>query len=179
VRLMSFIGDAGALVSRAIGGLSLVALVLLSGCAQTSVEKTKRALALHDEARVLYLAKDCEAALKAYRNIIKKYPAGAETWFRAGNCHARLKQRGAAVAAYREALALSPSYGKAWHNLIYVEGQALIETLGRMDQQLSDDDPARLQVAKLLEKLLRVDAAPYAASGLVSEAHNSRMPVGY
>jgi len=174
---MSFF-DVGTTVMPRILGCSFIAALLLSGCAQTPVEKTRHALTLHAEASALYLAKDCEAALKAYQNIIKKYPAGAETWFRAGNCHARLKQRGAAVAAYREALLLSPSYGKAWHNLIYVEGQALIETLERMDAQLVEGDPARLQVAKLLEKLLTIDAAPYGVNELTSEAHDSRRPMG-
>lgn len=150
----------GAVVAR---GVMLA--VLLSGCAQTAVEKTKHALALHDEASALYQAKDCNAALKAYRYIVERYPAGAEAWFRIGNCHARLEQRAAAVAAYREALVLSPDYGKAWHNLAYVEGRALVDTLGRMNEQLSDTDPARLQVARLLQQILAVSAAQYPTDG--------------
>ncbi len=142
----------------------VVLAVLLSGCAQqTAVEKTKHALALHDEASALYQAKDCNAALRAYRHIVEQYPAGAEAWYRIGNCHARLKQRDAAVAAYHEALMLSPDYGKAWHNLAYVEAQALVDTLNRMNKQLKEADPARQRVAKLLRQILAVSAAQYPA----------------
>lgn len=165
---MSYV-SARAVVVLAVGAL------FVSGCAQTPVEKTRRALALHDEASALYLAKDCEGALRAYQAIIKKYPAGAEVWFRVGNCYARLKRPGAAVAAYREALQLQPDYGKAWHNLVYVESEAFIETLAQMDKRLVDDDPARLHVAKLLQRMLSVDAAPY----LAPAADGARTPVGY
>jgi len=171
VRLISYVVG-GRFVSAHLMALTVLVL-LLSGCAQTPVEKTKRALALHDEASALYLAKDCEGALKAYQTVIERYPASAEAWYRVGNCYARLKRHGAAVAAYREALQLQPDYSKAWHNLVYVESKALIETLAQMDERLTEADPARIQVSKLLRRLLSVDAAPY----LVSEVDDARISV--
>lgn len=136
----------------------LLAGFVLQGCAQTTTEKTRAALDLHNRANELYAVKDCVAALSVYQEVVRRYPEGAEVWFRMGNCHARLRQRPAAVAAYRQALVLSPSYAKAWHNLVYVESQGLVETLGRMNDQLLADDPVRLQVAKLLERLLSAEA---------------------
>ena len=60
---------------------------------------------------------DYEAALDAYARVLKAYPGEARLWISRGHVLKTLGQSAASVAAYRQAIDLSPTLGDAWWSL--------------------------------------------------------------
>ncbi len=86
---------------------------------------------LAEEASAAYDAEDYALAVETYGKLT--WDGGsrdADVWYNAGNAHARAGQQGAAIAAYRAALALAPRHGDARANLAYLRDRVGVAPAG-------------------------------------------------
>lgn len=129
--------------------------VLLAGCAvNQSSDDLKEIFDLRGEAETLYQRGDYGAALTLYRELTARVPDHTHSWFRLGNCHARLGDHAAAIHAYQTALAQDPSFSRAWLNLAYVQAQQLADTVILMYRQVPPGDPQAQRIYTLVEGVL-------------------------
>ncbi len=130
-------------------------MAMLSGCAvNQGTDDLKELFALRGEAEVLYQRGDYRAALAHYQELTIRVPDHTHSWFRLGNCYARLGENAAAVTAYQTALAHDPTFSRAWLNLAYVQAQQLADTVILMYQQVPPGDPQAERIYSLLEGVL-------------------------
>lgn len=132
-------------------------LALLAGCAGLSGSKVplQEVFALRNEAENLYQRGDYRAALAVYQTLSERVPEHTYTWFRMGNCHARLDNYEAAIDAYQRALTLDPEYSRAWLNLAYVQAQQLANTAIAMYELVPPGDPEAERIYALVEGVLQ------------------------
>ncbi len=133
---------------------SVLGGVLLTGCSTTN-ERLEKLIYMRQVADRAYAAGLCEQAVSYYEELAAKAPGEVEALLRVGNCHAREKRWEAAEAAYQQALRRKPDYGKAWHNLAYVQANVLAETVALMSQAVDEKDPEFTKVQTLVLKVLK------------------------
>ena len=104
-------------------------------------------------AACLGMVGDYEPAIEIYDGLIADYPRHPEIWLNRGHALRTVGRRDAAVAGYRQCLALAPGLGEAYWSLANLktaqatEGlePAMVEQLARTD--LADDDRLHLHYA--------------------------------
>ena len=104
-------------------------------------------------AACLGMVGDYEPAISIYDGLIADYPKHPEIWLNRGHVLRTVGRRDAAVAAYRQCLALAPGLGEAYWSLANLKTPqataglepAMIDQLARAD--LADDDRLHLHYA--------------------------------
>lgn len=127
--------------------------VLSTGCATTN-DRLEHLIYMRQVADRAYAAGLCEQAVSYYQELVEEAPREVEALLRIGNCYAKEKRWEAAEAAYQHALRRKPDYGKAWHNLAYVQANVLAETVALMSQAVDEKDPDFTQIQTLVLKVL-------------------------
>ena len=134
--------------------LIVVLMLTLSACAGSPNKDGAELIRLKKIAIEKYNAKDYVTAKNLFAELVKKYPRDEDNWFRLGNCHARLRQPDAAIAAYRESLIRNPKNTKVWYNLAYIQASALGKTMSEMSQYVEPSDPDFQRIKQLTETVI-------------------------
>jgi tetratricopeptide (TPR) repeat protein len=131
----------------------LLITLLVSGCTLARLDSAG-ALALHDQAEAYYQQGDYTAALSAFQQLSRQFPAEPEFHLRAGNSYAFIGDFERAITAYEAALVADPQFSRAWYNLAYVRAQILADTVARMHENLDPADPDGMRLRKLVVEVL-------------------------
>ncbi len=134
---------------------SIFALVIvLQGCAATTVEQFDKSLELGRQANSFYVRGEYLRAAMLYQELVAESPNDAEHWFRLGNSNVHLNRPQQAMEAYREAIVREPSYSKAWYNLAMLQAKAVGETVAEMSRNVPVDDPSLADVQHKMQAFL-------------------------
>jgi len=111
---------------------------------------------LEQKAREAYQNEDWEISEEAYKDLTLQAPDMVEPWFRLGNIYAQTNRLDAAVAAYREALALDPENTKVWHNLGVIQLRQAANTFLEMRQHTEENDPLGLRARYAINSIVNL-----------------------
>ena len=134
-----------------IRALILPLALVLAGCATSNLREDPGAgdlMELRKEAARVYQEHEYAKALPLYQALVERVPNDPYLWFRLGNVQAYLKQPDPAIAAYREAVRLSPKMDKAWHNMAILY---LRQAANSLTQMLQHTDPKGVLYPKAVQ----------------------------
>ncbi|MFT5032288.1 MAG: tetratricopeptide (TPR) repeat protein [Bermanella sp.] len=157
----------------------LALIVMLQGCAGTTLEQFDKSLELERHANSFYVRGEYLQAHVLYQELVTESPNMAEYWFRLGNCNVHLNRPSQAMEAYREAIVREPSYSKAWYNLAMLQAKAVGHTVAEMSQNVPADDPSLADVQHKMQAFLtafNLDR-PVIVDGPVSTQLNQDCPL--
>src|SRR5260221_8306661 len=110
--------------------------------------------------------------------LLDRNPAASTTWFNLGLFELRSRRPSEAIAAFRRATEIEPSYGEAWQALgaalLNVDKSAAVEAWRRAERLLPGDYDLLFNLAMMLADSRRPgDAIPY-LQRFVREAPHDR-----
>ena len=144
--------------------LLLPLLVLLAACniqntksisanEAESVHNLKELIKLRQDAQAAYQNKNWAKSVEYYGRLSLRVPKDAEIWFRLGNGYARLKNYGAAIQSYQQALILDSKNGKVWHNMGIVQLELATNTFIEMKNNTSAEDPLNKRASNAINAI--------------------------
>jgi tetratricopeptide (TPR) repeat protein len=91
--------------------------------------------------------------IRYYKQLTKKFPNNAESWYRIGNAYTQLNQTRFAVDAYQKALAIDSSNSKILHNMGVVQLQESTRTFIDLKNQTQPNDPLYIRAQLVINAI--------------------------
>ena len=91
--------------------------------------------------------------IRYYKQLTKKFPNNAESWYRIGNAYTQLNQTRFAVDAYQKALAIDSSNSKILHNMGVVQLQESTRTFIDLKNQTQPNDPLHIRAQLVINAI--------------------------